>query len=208
MKFMTTALITGASRGIGKETALVLAENGYDLILTYIYEDEAKEVKAECEKHGVNVQIFKFDITKEQYIEELSQKIDSIDVLINNAGVASGKPLNRQSYEDIDNQITTNLLGLIKFTKAMIDKVQKVLINMGSVGGKKGIANSSVYCATKFGVRGFTQSLIEEYPNLKIYSVNPGLTKTHMTHFQGVEPREVAEIIFRTIKRRIQNCRY
>ena len=79
-----------------------------------------------------------------------------------------------------------------------------VIINISSGAGKQGYSDLTTYCATKFGVRGFTQALAQELPeNIKVYSVNPGMTSTQMTNFQGINPRKVADLIVRTIEGRL-----
>ena len=115
----------------------------------------------------------------------------------------------KANKEDIEDQIGTNLTGLIKTTKIFLPLLLKrnkaVIINITSAAGKQAYGDLIVYCATKFGVRGFSQALAQELPKkIKIYSINPGLTSTQMTKFQGVNPRKVADIIVKAAEERIK----
>jgi 3-oxoacyl-[acyl-carrier protein] reductase len=110
------------------------------------------------------------------------------------------KPLKKQSPGDIENQIRTNLEGLIKMTRRCLPHVKEMIINIASGAGKTGFADLTTYCATKFGVRGFTQSLAEEVTKIKIYSVNPDMTATRMTNFEGRPPEQVARVVLNTAK--------
>ncbi len=131
-------------------------------------------------------------------MKTIVKKFSKINVLINNAGVVFWKELLEQEDEEIENQIRTNLEGLIKVTKYCLPYVKEMIINISSGAGKTGHATLTTYCATKFGVRGFTQALARELKEIKVYSVNPGRTKTRMTDFSGDSPEKVAEIIFNT----------
>ena len=128
------------------------------------------------------------------------KKFSRIDILINNAGVIFWKSLSEQSFEEIEAQLRINLEGLIKMTKACLPYLKSCIINIGSGAGKSAHAILSAYCATKFGVRGFTQAIALEHPDLKVYCVNPGMTATQMTNFRGRMPEEVAEVIINTAK--------
>ncbi len=199
-------LITGSSVGIGRYTAYRFSKEGARIIITYnMGEREAHETAIGCKKLGAGgVSVFHLDIRDNESIKNLVENMKKeygyIDILINNAGVVVWKPLKEQSFEDIENQIRVNLEGLIKLTKLMLPFVKEMIINIGSGAGKAGFESLTVYCATKFGLRGFTQALAQEIPSLKIYCVNPGMTATRMTNFQGVHPERVAEIIFNTAK--------
>ena len=202
-------LVTGSSQGIGKETAIAFAEKGANLIITYNKNKKlGEEVLKECKKHN-KCFLIKLNVKDEKSIEdtfkEIKKEFGKLDVLINNAGVIRWKDFSKQDEKDIDDQIETNLTGLIKTTKVFLSLLSKqkeaVIINISSGAGKHGYGDLTTYCATKFGVRGFTQALAQELPNnLRIYSVNPGMTSTKMTNFQGINPRKVADLIVRTVE--------
>lgn len=199
-------LITGASTGIGKETAYKFAGENSKLIITY-YKNrvEAEKVKEKCLNIGAkSVQIIHLDVQNDQSIKKAKEEIENIqkniDILINNAGVIYWKKFVDQTNEEIEAQLRTNLEGLIKFTKAMLPLVRDAVINISSGAGRHAYSDLTVYCATKFGVRGFTQALSQEQPGLNIYCVNPTLTATQMTNFTGMDPKLVAKVILKTAK--------
>ena len=200
-----TALITGSSNGIGKEIALAMAKNGFELVLTYNSgKKEAEQVAAECRKSGNEVLVLHLDITDNKSIKECVrktvEKFKKIDILVNNAGVISWKRLKEQSFEEIEAQVRTNLEGLIKMTYECLPYVKEMVINVASGAGKTAYGGLSTYCATKFGVRGFTQAIAQEYFKLKVYSLNPTTTATRMTNFEGTSPEKVAEIALKVAK--------
>jgi 3-oxoacyl-[acyl-carrier protein] reductase len=198
--------ITGSSLGIGKETAYKFATEGCKVIITYYKDkDEAKKVESKCRELGASdTLVLKLDLREDanikDFVQEIVDKFKHIHVLINNAGVLVQKPLKEQSFEEIENQVRINLEGQMKITKELMPFIKETIINISSGAGKHAYGGMAPYCATKFGVRGFTQALAQEVHDLRVYSVNPGLTATRMTNFQGTEPEEVAGIIVRTAK--------
>ncbi len=206
-------LVTGSSQGIGKAIALEFAKMGARVIITYnANKQKAEENLEKCKKFSECLLVH-LDITSEDSIIECVKKIidkfGAIDILINNAGIISWKSLIEQSSKEIDLQIDTNLRGLIKMTKITLPYLLKqneaIIINVSSGAGKRGTANITLYCATKFGVRGFTESLSQEVPkNVKIYSLNPGKTATKMTDFIGNSPENIANLIVEVVKENIK----
>ncbi|MBI3627947.1 MAG: SDR family oxidoreductase [Candidatus Sungbacteria bacterium] len=199
-------VITGASSGIGRATALEFAKEGNRLLLTYNkHKNEAEKVADEVKELGASdVRFFHLDITSDESLKNFAEaikKAGGADVLVNNAGVNVRKKLEDQSFDEIELQMKTNLLELIKLTKELLPLIRESIINISSGLGKQGMQMESVYSATKFGVRGFTQSIAEEYPSLYIVSVNPDTTKTPMTEFHGRPPEDVARAIVRAAKR-------
>lgn len=205
-------LITGSSDGIGKETALLFAKHGANIVVTYNKNKKGGEdVFKECKKTKEPL-LANLDVTNDESIkncvEKTIDKFGAIDILINNAGVLFNKYFIEQNANEIDLQIDTNVKGLIKMTKAVLPYMQGqgngIIINIASAAGKNAYEGLTTYCATKFAVRGFTQALAKELPKeIKIYSVNPGLTATKMTNFQGVNPRKVGEVILKTAEEKI-----
>jgi len=170
-------LVTGSSQGIGKETAIAFAEKGANLIITYNKNKKlGEEVLKECEKHN-KCSLINLNVKDEKSIEDVFKKIKNefgkLDVLVNNAGVIRWKDFSKQDEKDIDDQIETNLTGLIKTTKVFLPLLSKqkevVIINISSGAGKQAYGDLSVYCATKFGVRGFTQALAQEHLIFQIH---------------------------------------
>lgn len=186
---MKTILITGAATGIGESLAKLLSNNN-KLILTYHQSIPDKIPGADY---------YQLDITNNEsiakFFSKIKNKYSTIDVLVNNAAICLDKLFIESSFAEIDQQINTNLSGLIKTTYQFLPIVREKIINIGSECSKITYPEYSTYCATKFGVRGFTQALATEATELKIYCANPGPTSTKMNGFYGTKPEEVAKII-------------
>ncbi len=198
-------LITGSSIGIGRETAYKFSAEKCKVIITY-YKDkkEAEMTGKKCKELGASdVLVVHLDVMDNKSIQEAVKKIvtkfKKIDILINNAGVLRSSSVKEHSFEEIERQVRTNLEGLIKMTNQCLPHVKEMIITIASGAGKTAYAGLATYCATKFGVRGFTQALAQE-TNLAVYCVNPGMTQTRMTNYRGVPPEKVAEIILNTAK--------
>jgi 3-oxoacyl-[acyl-carrier protein] reductase len=197
-------LITGSSHGIGAATAKEFAKAGSKVIVTYNTDKLAGEkVAQECRESSEAMLVY-LDVTDiksmNKAISEIEEKFGHLDILINNAGVAVQKYFVDQSMDEINNQLDVNLKGLINITHAALPIILKqkegLIINIASGLGKQGSAIYSVYCASKFGVRGFTQSLAQELPNhVRTYVVNPAGTATRMTGYTGNDPKDVAKVI-------------
>lgn len=199
-------LITGSSSGIGRETAYKFAAENARVVVTFCSDEKNGEKTYEkCRELGAaDTLLVELDIKDNTSISHAMVKVietfGRIDILINNAGVIQWKPLKDQSFADIEHQIRTNLEGLIKMTKFCLPHVKEMIINIASGAGQTGFAELTAYCATKFGVRGFTQALAEEATKIKIYAVNPDMTATRMTNLQGRPPEQVAQVVLNTAK--------
>ena len=203
-------LITGASSGIGRETAVRFAGAGARLVLTY-YKGKTRGEATErrCRKLGAtDTLLLHLNVADNKSVaaavRKVKRKYGTIDLLINNAGAGIFAPFKKQTTADIERQIRTNLEGLIKVTRAFLPLVRKGIINIASLAGLTAYEEMSVYCGSKFGVRGFTQGLALEYPRLRICCVNPDQTATRLSGYQGQPPQKVAEVIFRTATGRIR----
>ncbi len=196
-------LITGATSGIGKESAEIFAKNGYDLIITGRRADRLKTVSEELvKKFKIKVHTLCFDV---RHLEEVKSNIASlplefkkIDVLINNAGLASGlSTIQEGDIEDWEKMIDTNIKGLLYVTKEvsqiMIENKKGHIINLGSVAGKEVYANGNVYCASKHAVDALNKAMrIDLLPHgIKVSAVNPGMVDTEfsLVRFHGDEAR-------------------
>ena len=208
-----TILVTGSSSGIGRETALQLARERCRLILTYFKGKAAgEEVLKECLKHG-EAALYRLDVRDDSSVRRLvksvTDRFSRLDILINVAGVLAEKPLIEQSAEETANQVGVNLLGLINVTRSFLPLLHRqkeaVIVNIASGLAKEVLPDLTVYCATKWGVRGFTRALALELPDrMRVYCVNPGLTATRMTDYQGADPADVAKIIVRTAAEKLR----
>lgn len=166
------ALVTGGSRGIGRAIAMKLSEEGTNVIITYINnEKKARNVVKEIEKNGAKGLAIKVDISSEEDVnnmmEKIKKKFNSIDILINNAGVTKDNLLIRMKTEDWDKVLDTNLKGVYFCTKAvargMMKKRYGKIVNIASVVGISGNAGQGNYSASKAGVIGFTKSIAKEH---------------------------------------------
>lgn len=193
--------ITGASRGIGRECAYEFARQKSVLILTYYKEyREGGLVKRKCVKLGApKVLLLHLDLTNNSSIKKTLDKIvkhfGEISVLINNSGVIFWKLAKEHTSSEVENQLRVNLEGLIKITIACLPYIQDMIINMGSAASVGGYEKQSVYGASKWGVRGFTQALAKENSALKIYNFISGGVATRMKNFQGIPPKKIASLI-------------
>lgn len=186
------ALITGATRGIGKQIALTLAQNGYDIAINYRTEnEELKNTKKEIEENNVKCFAVQGDVSKfedcERFVKEIIDEYGQIDVLVNNAGITRDTLLARMKKEDFDSVINTNLGGTFNVTKNVINYMMKArsgrIINISSVVGITGNAGQTNYSASKAGIIGFTKSLAKEVAsrNILVNAVAPGFIETQMT---------------------------
>ena len=193
MEERNTVLVTGASRGIGKEVALTYAENGYDIIANYVSEKtDVEALKKEFAEKGAKILLVKADVSKKEEVEHLVDEaintFGKIDVLVNNAGITRDNLLMRMSEEDFDKVIETNLKGTFLVTKAvtkyMMKKRQGSIINLASVVGVAGNAGQCNYAASKAGIIGFTKSIAKELAsrNIRANAVAPGFIATDMTN--------------------------
>ncbi|KKQ34795.1 MAG: 3-oxoacyl-(Acyl-carrier protein) reductase [Microgenomates group bacterium GW2011_GWA2_37_6] len=202
-----TVLITGSSKGIGEAIAYAFAREKAKIVITYNSDSEgAKKVREKCLELGSNgVLILNLNIKDNASIKnavsEVEKKFGHIDFLINNAGIISWEKFGGESFEEIENQIRTNLEGLIKITSAALPQIKTGVINIASRAGHIPFTGRSVYTASKFGVIGFTKALALEYPDLKIFTVSPGAVKTEMWNFEsGTDPNVVGEYIIKAVK--------
>ena len=192
MEEKKVVLVTGGSRGIGREVAEVYAENGYDVVINYVSDKtDVEGIKKEFEEKGVKCLLVKADVSKaadvDNMVEEAIKEFGKIDVLVNNAGITRDTLLMRMSEEDFDKVIEINLKGTYLVTKAvtkyMMKKRQGSIINLASVVGVVGNAGQTNYAASKAGIIGFTKSVAKELAsrNIRANAVAPGFIATDMT---------------------------
>ena len=185
------AVITGGGRGIGEAIAIEFATNGAKVAISSRTLSELKETKEKIEKIGGECLVVQADITNlkdiKKMFEKTEKKFGKIDILVNNAGVLFDYgPFTEMKDEHIDTTINVNIKGTIHCTKEVLPYMKKngsgLVINISSVAGKHGFAELAVYCATKFGVIGFTESLAQELEDEKIavYAICPAATQTKM----------------------------
>jgi hypothetical protein len=197
------ALITGATAGIGYETALLLAQNNYNLILTGRRKERLDSIKNQIEStSGCKILTLNFDIRIKSDTEDALNSIPAewkaIDLLINNAGLAAGlAPVNSADVDDWEAMIDTNIKGLLYATRIvspwMVERKTGHIINITSIAGKESYPNGSVYCGTKQAVAAISKSMrIELMPfGIKVTTIAPGAVDTEfsLVRFRGDQER-------------------
>lgn len=186
------ALVTGASRGIGRAVAMELAKNGVNLIINYSGSEEAaKEVLKDVTQLGIQAYIYKANVGNYKecaaMVEFAIEKFSKIDILVNNAGITKDMLLMRMSEEQFDDVININLKGTFNcmqlVSKYMIKAKSGRIINMASVSGRLGNAGQVNYAASKAGVEGMTKAAARELAarGITVNAIAPGFVKTDMT---------------------------
>lgn len=195
------ALVTGASRGIGKEIALSLAKEGYHIAISYNSNGEmAENVKLEIEKIGSKALAIKADVSSKEDVDNMirviGEELGSVDILVNNAGITKDNLLIRMSEEDWDDVITVNLKSAFLTTKAVARSMMKKrygkIINLSSVVGIMGNAGQANYSASKAGLIGLTKSTAKELAGrgIRVNAIAPGFVSTDMTNALSDEVKE------------------
>jgi 3-oxoacyl-[acyl-carrier protein] reductase len=200
MKLMEgkVALITGATRGIGKGVALKLAEQGADVAFTFMSSmEKAKVVEDELTALGVRAKGYRSDAADygaaEQLIGDVVKDFGRIDAVVNNAGITRDGLLMRMSEENWDEVMNTNLKSVFNITKSVqpifLKQRSGSIINMSSIVGVRGNAGQSNYAASKAGIIGFTKSIAQELGsrNIRCNAIAPGFIETEMTGELGEE---------------------
>ncbi len=201
-KAKKTALITGATSGIGAEYARRFARDGYDLILTGRREAKIKALAGElAHEHNVNVDMIVVELSNSDEIENLLERIKDkdIDVLVNNAGFGTSRFFHREPLQIQEDMVTVNILCAMKLTYAilprMIEKGDGVIINVSSTGAFLSTPNEATYVGTKAFLRAFSEALYFELigTGVRIQAVCPGLTKTDMPIRLGIPEDQLVD---------------
>jgi len=190
-------LITGASSGIGKQTALEFAKLGSNIILVARTKDKLEEVENELKQFNVETLVCTCDVSKQDQVEIMSkivlEKFSSIDILVNNAGFAIYGSVFDLSIDDIKSQMETNYFGMIYCTKnflpSMIKKKSGHIVNVASVAASFGLPGIASYCASKFAMLGFSEGLKHELKDtgVGITVVSPIMVKTNFFEHPSFE---------------------
>jgi len=214
-----TIVITGASSGIGKSTAIEFARTQPDdlkLILTARRENTLKEVAKEIEgiAKGVKVLPVKLDVSKPEeiqgFVAKLPQEFTQIDVLVNNAGLVKGVAQAPDiSAADIDTMFSTNVTGLINMTQAILPIFKSRpdggcgdIINIGSIAGREPYQGGSIYCATKAAVRSFTDAMRKELiaTRIRVIEIDPGQVETEFSVVRFGGDKEKAKKVYEGVE--------
>ncbi len=186
------ALVTGASRGIGKACAVELAKAGYDVAISFAGNEEAaNKTVEELKSFNVKAKAYKFDVSDKEACSKAAEEILSdfgkLDVLVNNAGITRDGLFMRMSSDNWEAVINTNLTGAFYMTsqviRTMIKQRSGCIINMSSISGLMGNAGQANYSAAKAGLVGLTKSLAKELGsrNIRVNAIAPGFIQTDMT---------------------------
>ncbi len=200
---MKTVIVTGGSRGIGAAIVKELASNNYNIVLNYNNsEQSAKKIQNELKENGINIEIFKADVSKRDEVKQLIdftiEKYNNIDVLINNAGIDQIKLFMDTTDEDWNNIIQTNLTSVFycsqEVLKNMIHNKNGCIINISSIWGITGASCEVAYSASKAAIDGMTKALAKEMgpSNIRINSIAPGFVETDMN--KNIPEEEIEEI--------------
>ncbi|AEI46372.1 3-ketoacyl-ACP reductase [Paenibacillus mucilaginosus] len=215
-----TAIITGAGKGIGKAAAIALAKEGVHLGLIARSTGDLEALKSELQgTYGINVFYASADISNRSEVEAAVQgligQLGSLDILINNAGIASFGKVAEMDPEQWEQIIRTNLLGTYYVTRAalptLLEQQSGSIINVASTAGERGFATGSAYCASKFAVMGFTESLFQEVrkSNIRVTALTPSTVNTELASNAGLpigdedrmmQPEDVADLILAALK--------
>lgn len=197
-----TAIITGATAGIGEATAIEFAKLDYNLILTGRRKERLEKLRSQLESdYKIQVSVHAFDIRQRAEVEDFCRNEignASIDILVNNAGLASGlSPLHEGDVDDWEKMIDTNVKGLLYITREiaprMVEAESGHIINVGSIAGIEVYPNGNVYCATKHAVHAISEALRKELydKGINVTNIAPGLVETEFSivRFHGDENR-------------------
>ena len=206
------AFITGASSGIGAACARKFAQGGYTLLLNARSVDKLQALQAELETaYGIDVALLPFDVrdrkAAEAALKSLPEKYQTIDVLVNNAGLALGVDKEYEGSEDnYDTMIETNITALLMMTRlvvpGMVNRGKGHIINIGSVAGDAAYPGGSVYCATKAAVKVLSDGLRMDLVDtpLRVTNVKPGLVETNFSVTRFAGDKERADKVYQGIK--------
>ena len=202
------ALITGATSGIGEATARILAQNNYSLIITGRRKDRLEKLKKELtSNYNINIQILAFDIRHKNEVDNainnLSESWKKIDVLINNAGLASGlSTIQEGSIDNWEEMIDTNIKGLLYISRIiapwMITNKKGHIVNLSSIAGKEVYPNGNVYCATKHAVDALTKAMRIDLLShgIKVSSIAPGMVDTEFSLVRYKGDKDKADNVY------------
>ncbi len=206
-----TAMITGATSGIGRACAMKFAQGGYNLIITARREKELTEVAQAAAACGVQVKTLVFDVRDaaacKSAVDSLGGQWSKIDVLVNNAGLALGLEKEYEGdAEDWNTMIDTNIKGLLTMTRlivpGMVERNEGHIINIGSVAGDAAYAGGNVYCATKAAVKTITDGLRIDVADtaLRVTNIKPGLVETNFSNVRFHGDTQRADNVYKGIK--------
>jgi 3-oxoacyl-[acyl-carrier protein] reductase len=215
----TTALITGATQGIGRATAFALGRAGYRVGVCARTEAKVRQVVEELRAQGIEAAGATADVGQPEAVppavQEIASALGEIGVLINNAGILIAKPLEELTLDDWDSTMETNVRSLFLMTRAVLPAMRRrregTIVNVSSLAGKNGLVGGTAYSASKHAVLGFSRSLMLEArkDNIRVIAICPGSVATVMLQDQPLlkadptkilQPEDVADTILHAIR--------
>ena len=201
------ALITGATSGIGRATALRLAKEGYAVTVTGRRAERLAALKAEIEAAGGRCTTLVFDVRSEEEVRRNLEPLERVDLLVNNAGLAAGlEHIDRGDTRDWDAMIDTNVKGLLYVSQIVARKMIAAggghIVNIGSIAGTEPYENGAVYCATKHAVHAISQSMRADLLShgIKVSEVRPGMVETEFSVVRFHGDRTAADNVYRGVE--------
>jgi NADP-dependent 3-hydroxy acid dehydrogenase YdfG len=206
------AIITGATSGIGKACAKILAENGYNLIITGRRKDRLNDLSNQlAEKYRVKILTLNFDVRDrdkvKQALDNLPDEWSNINVLVNNAGLAAGiDPIQKGNIDDWDRMIDTNVKGLLYVSRTIIPGMVKRkkghIVNIASIAGKEVYPNGNVYCASKYAVDALSKGMRIDLVNygIKVTNIAPGMVETEFSEVRLHGDKKAAKNVYQGMK--------
>jgi NADP-dependent 3-hydroxy acid dehydrogenase YdfG len=202
-----TALITGASSGIGRRLAFDLANMGLNLVLVSRDYDKLEQIKKELQNTiDTKIDIYALDIRNIQEVKVVFKTIlqnTTVDILVNNAGLALGyEPIDQGNTDSWEEMIDTNIKGLLYVSRQVIPSMRKLdtahIVNIGSVAGKMSYANAAVYCATKAAVHSLGASINADFfgTNIKATTIAPGAVETNFSYIRYAGDKAKAQAVY------------
>lgn len=197
------ALVTGATSGIGRATALRLAAEGYDITATGRRAERLAALKHEIEAAGGCCTTLAFDVRREDEVRENLEPLPRVDLLVNNAGLAAGlEHIDKGDTADWDAMIDTNVKGLLYVTRVIAPKMVAAggghIFNIGSIAGTEAYENGAVYCASKHAVHAISQSMRADLlsDGIKVTEIRPGMVETEFSEVRFHGDRERADRVY------------
>jgi 3-oxoacyl-[acyl-carrier protein] reductase len=215
---MSTTLITGATEGIGRATALAFGKAGYRVGVVARTESKVRQLMAHLKEEGIEAAGAAADVGQpapvSRAVGELTGALGEIDVLVNNAGVLIAKPFEELTLDDWDTTMATNVRSLYLMSRAVLPAMRRrkrgTIVNVASLAGRSGFAGGTAYTASKHAVLGFSRSLMLELrkENIRVIAICPGSVDTGMLRDQTMlksdpsrilKPEDVAETILHSV---------
>lgn len=197
------ALVTGATSGIGRATALRLSALGYDIVATGRRAERLAQLQEQIEQAGGRCTTLAFDVRSEEEVRRYLEPLERVDILVNNAGLAAGlEHIDKGDTRDWDAMIDTNVKGLLYVTRVVTPKMvaagSGLVVNIGSIAGTEPYENGAVYCASKHAVHAISEAMRADLlaSGVKVTEIRPGMVETEFSEVRFHGDRERADRVY------------